>query len=432
MLNAAVAAVAVMAVVPGVASADRYVNSAHFSATGKDNSCSTAVYSKVQDAVDAAKPGEKVYLCGTAPYTEYVVIVKNLQLTGDPGAAIQAPATDEATNSFWTSRNLQSPNAIVSVLGSVNVQINGLTIEGPFSTCGGAAFAEFGVLILGGAHAQLNKDTVSNITDPSNCAFGVGVQAGAEYWTNTSNTQKVDFTADVQVENTTVSSYQEVGITVDGSRSKGHIESATVHGDGLSAANAQVGIQISDGATGEVQKSTITDNEASPSAGAVATGIEIFGGCIGPDGTPAPLTTDVQVHDNSLTNNDVGVAVSEFDPNSPCTSASTAPPTTPTNVQIHDNTIVKNDGDTNHTPFPSSTGPYTGYQAGISDSGNNDHIEHNKMIGTPGSGPPDPAYGPMTTPGGPFLVPIDVQSEPTVNPHVHDNTLNGKPTSPLY
>lgn len=37
-----------------------------------------------------------------------------------------------------------------------------------------------------------------------------------------------------------------------------------------------------------------------------------------------------------------------------------------------------------------------------------------------------------TTLGGPFLVPIGVQSNPTANPHVHDNTYDGKPTNPPY
>ena len=83
---------------------------------------------------------------------------------------------------------------------------------------------------------------------------------------------------------------------------------------------------------------------------------------------------------------------------------------------------------TNHTQFTDKDGnTYDGYQAGISDSGNGDDIHHN-TISAGGSG----AYGPSTTPGGPFLVPIDIQSTPTIKPNVHDNTFDGAKTTPPY
>lgn len=424
MLKAAVGMAAAMAAMPAVASADRYVNQAAFSPTAKDKSCATAAYGSVQDAVNAAKPGEKVYLCGTTPYSEYVVIEKNLQLAGDPGATIQAPSGSEPPIDYFSSQGLFSPNAIVGVFGKVNVQINGLTVQGPFDSCGGQEGADFGVLILGGAHAQLMGDSVRNITESgSDCAFGVGVEAGAEYWDG----ETVDFTADVQIQNTSVSSYQEVGLFLDGTGTQSHVQSATVQGNGQGAPDAQVGVQIGDGATGEVANSAISADESSPSAGADGTGVEILGGCDG-----APLSTNVQVHDNTLTNNDIGVAVSEFDPSSSCSPSTATPPPKPTNNQIHNNTIVKNDGETNHIPFTDQYGnSYSGYQAGINDAGNGDHIEHNTIAGTPGTGS-DAAYGPQTSPGNPFLVPIDIQTEPTTKPHVVGNTLDGAPTSPPY
>src|SRR6202051_4790116 len=78
---------------PALASADPggtlYVS--HGGTPGaQDKGCSTAAHSTVQSAVDAAHAGQTVYLCGTTPYQESVVVAKDLKLTGDPGAAIQA------------------------------------------------------------------------------------------------------------------------------------------------------------------------------------------------------------------------------------------------------------------------------------------------------------------------------------------------------
>src|ERR1700693_762847 len=90
------------------------------------NSCSNAQFSTVQSAVDAAKPGQTVYLCGTAPYMESVLVQKNLTLTGDPGAAIEAPANSRVPGTFFSSQSLQTPNSVLTVIGNVNVQVNGL------------------------------------------------------------------------------------------------------------------------------------------------------------------------------------------------------------------------------------------------------------------------------------------------------------------
>ena len=55
--------------------------------------CAAPSYTTVQAAVNAAAPGQQVYLCGTTPFAEQVVITNQVTLTGDPGASITAPAT---------------------------------------------------------------------------------------------------------------------------------------------------------------------------------------------------------------------------------------------------------------------------------------------------------------------------------------------------
>lgn len=50
----------------------RYVGAA----AGSDTSCASPGYTTVQAAVNAASPGDTVFLCGTAPYKEQVIITR--------------------------------------------------------------------------------------------------------------------------------------------------------------------------------------------------------------------------------------------------------------------------------------------------------------------------------------------------------------------
>ncbi len=413
--------------VPAAAAADTLYVSHTATANSSDRSCSTAAFSTVQGAVDAASRGDHVYLCGTAPYLESVVVQdKQIDLSGDPGATIKAPADAAVPGTYFSSQGLQTPNSVLTIIGDAKVRVEGLTIEGPFlnAGCGGD---DFGVLAIGGAEAQLKDDSVLNIEAADQaglggCQYGVGIQIGREYWPNTSGANNgfdvKDFVGEAQIQDTTVSGYQKNGITVDGSGSDAQIHGSTVDGGGQNAMIARNGIQISRGATGDVHDNSVNDNEyTGPGGFASATGVLVFGGC------GDPLSTNVSVHDNTLTNNDSGVVLANYTPDPSC-AASAA---TPTNNDVHGNVIVKDDGVTNHSPFTDENGnAYTGYQVGVADTGNHDRINDNKISSTDG------AFGPSVTPGGEFLAPIDIQTYPPIDSHVHNNTYNGAPTNPPY
>lgn len=424
---------------PAIASAGTlYVNHTA-TPTATDNNCSTAAFSSVQTAVNAAKSGDQVYLCGTTPYTESVVVYnKNVNLGGDPGATLQAPGPASSrvpvgpSNNYFGAQQLQNPNSVLSLIGNINVQVNGLIVEGPFvqtDGCGAPTSPnqtdqEYGILVIGGARAQLNNDSVLNIapSDPSldGCQYGVAIEVGSEYWPNTTGANGgytvVNFVGQAQIQNTKVSGYAKNGPTVDGPGSQAQIQSTTVTGFGQTSAVAQNGIQISDGATGQVQNDSVNDNEyTGPGGDAPGTGVLVFGGC------GYPLSTGVQVNNNTFTDDDAAVDVADYDPT--CSTA----PSTQTNNQVHDNVIVKNDGVTNHSPFTAENGEsYTGYQVGVADTGNGDQVHDNKISSTDG------AFGPLVAPGGPFLAPIDIQTYPPINAQVHNNTYNGAATNPPY
>src|SRR5579884_2112519 len=126
---------------------------------GTNASCSSPGYTSVQAAVDAASNGDIIYLCGTVPYAEQVIITKAITLTGGAGATIQAPATFTTTASHlppqFASDNLVIPQAIVIVWGAgSNARVMNLNITGPLPGNGGCGADEYGVLVIAGGKAD--------------------------------------------------------------------------------------------------------------------------------------------------------------------------------------------------------------------------------------------------------------------------------------
>src|SRR5690348_8005366 len=138
---------------------------------GLNSGCSSPGFTSVQTAVDVANPGATVYLCGTTPYAEQVIITKSITLTGDSGAGIVAPNPFPATSPTrlppqFTTDNLFVPQADVIVWGSsANVKINNLIIEGVMPGNGGCAEQEFGLLVIDNGTVTLNRDHINDIRD---------------------------------------------------------------------------------------------------------------------------------------------------------------------------------------------------------------------------------------------------------------------------
>jgi hypothetical protein len=126
-------------------------------AAGSDAGCSSPGYTTVQGAVNAATPGDTVYLCGTTPFREQVIITKSITLSGDSGATIAAPnpwvASADPLPPQFTSDGLLVPQAIVVAWGhGVHVTIQGLTITGPLPGDGGCGSDLYGCQFGVGNH----------------------------------------------------------------------------------------------------------------------------------------------------------------------------------------------------------------------------------------------------------------------------------------
>ncbi|HZD64466.1 MAG TPA: hypothetical protein VE152_00035 [Acidimicrobiales bacterium] len=438
--GAAVAATVGLTAAPALAQTGHQANNdphstlyvSHSATTGaQDTSCATAAYSHIEKAVRAASSGDTVYLCGATPYVQRVFIKgKDLNLTGDPGATVKVPANPPTPKNFFTKRLLQTPNSIVTVLGKADVAVKGLTIKGPFQNVGPAGEA-FGVLQLGKGNVRLEHDQVLNIRAANQAAFGgdqygMGVAIGARSLTPQSSnvSPKGNFVGHGEVFHTVIKGYQKNGLRADGPGTWIEAADNTVNGGGPTTKIARNGIEFLYGATGKVADNTVTGNEYSaqrPTGGASSSGILVFGGY-----GLGPLSKDVQIHKNDLHNNDVAVYVAEG-------NAMGKAPNTPTDIHIDNNCISKTNGQTNMSGFTAENPhlQYTAYQVGIADSGNGDHIDNNCINGTVVNGK-DTAYGPQTKPMGPFLAPIDIQTYPPKNVHVHNNYFDGSPTNPPY
>ena len=88
-----------------------------------------------------------------------------------------------------------------------------------------------------------------------------------------------------------------------------------------------------------------------------------------PDGNPCPYTVSTRIIQNTVRESDVGVWLSNAD-------ASFNPPTSATNIKVVNNVL-------SNTVFSnvSGCGSPLGYQAGVSDEGNNDKIVANSISG---------------------------------------------------
>lgn len=418
--------------------------------TGHANTdCATAGYSTVQSAVTAAEAAETgshpvppfIEMCpGT--YQEQVTITKSLSIVHAPRSGrvtIEGLASPvgSTTNCQATDTSSQVPQSVIEVCGaktgganstSVHVFISRVTVEGdwPANVCNDNLY---GVLVEGGASLELAASVVENIgadplTSAGGCQGGVGIEAGNSYTSQIGH---------VVLDDDTVRGYQKNGITADGAGSTAFVVNSTVTGAGATPYIAQNGIQISTGATGLITRNTISGNNYTGTGDASSTGVLVYGGgssCSGGD-PQSGLVRNAAVSNNTLVNNDIGIAL--FNLNPACNKSAA----TPTRDTACLNTISNSHGypggvasaDANISGLVTSTGA-VGDQAGVSDTGNHDTICHNKISG-PGYAPRDKASSLPNPPGPAWVRPVDIYSfAAAIHPQVTGNRYDGKPYNP--
>ena len=193
-----------------------------------------------------------------------------------------------------------------------------------------------------------------------------------------------------QISGNQIWNYGGEGIVTNGPGTNVQIQNNNVTGS--NGASWNVGIQVGFGASASVTGNTVSDNLSYVSGGIVVVGGPGYGTCTG--GIPCPYTLGTQIVGNTLTDNDIGVWLSNCADSSCGTTSQTA-----TNIKVVNNMIT-------------DSYVWNGYyQAGVSDVGNNDKIIANVISGA--------GYDSTTCS---YCYSIDVGPYYSVAPKVHANT----------
>lgn len=289
------------------------------------------------------------------------------------GAGYTITAVDPASGHF-VGGVLQNGGAKANV---TNVTI---TTSGLADTCDVLANRLRGIL-FDGASGSITNSSVLNI----NQGLSGGCQEGNAIEARNFGTSPTTVT--VVIDQNIVKGYQKTGIVANGNVN-GVITDNIVDGGGPTGFIARNGIQIGFGATGMVKRNEVSGNSYTGSS-TVSGGILVVGG----PGYDGAFCVNVQIDKNTLTGNDVGVYLSQYE-------ADFSAPIKATNIKVVNNEI-SNDAVNNG---------YI-YQAGVSDVGNNDKIINNKISGA--------GYDPATVPGATFAV--DADASFTNRAKVHAN-----------
>jgi nitrous oxidase accessory protein NosD len=249
--------------------------------------CPTATFASIQDAINAANPGNLIRVCA-GTYPEQLSIDKSLSIEGDNGAILlPINMTVNATGSSGATIA-----AAILVKEAANVEIEGLIIDTANSGITQCSPDLIGILYQNSSgtieHNAVRNTKLSDSLNGCQSGDAIVVQSlGAE-------------TSKVTIKDNSVHDYQKNGITGNESGTEVTITGNAVTGLGPTTGAAQNGIQIGFGATGDVPHNSVTDNVWSPCVSLQncafnATGILIF------------QSDGVRVEHNSVATNQIGV-----------------------------------------------------------------------------------------------------------------------------
>jgi parallel beta-helix repeat protein len=271
--------------------------------------CPNAGFTRIQEAVDAAAPGDVIHIC-SGTYVEQVVIRKALDINADNGAILMPAAMQANTTSLFDAAPIATALLVADAAG---VTISGLTVDGINNGISQCAPDLIGISFQN-ASGELDHIAVRNfrLTDALNaCQSGTGifVQSGGGGISN------------VEIDHCTVHDFQKNGITADEAGTVAVIRRNVVTGMGATNGAAQNGVQIGFGAGGAIADNVVTNNLWAPCTAvstctAVATnilvtqsdGVEVSGN------TAGISQVNIFVHgNNALINRNRTFATSVFD-----------------------------------------------------------------------------------------------------------------------
>jgi parallel beta-helix repeat protein len=241
-------------------------------------------FATVQAAINAAHPGDFIAV-RPGVYTEQLTLT-----AADRGVQLEATVPLQAV--LEAPNVLTASGAIVDVNGAAGVEIEGFTIKGPVA---GSAHLQAGILVENGGSALIEENHLTDIQDAvfSGLQEGVGVEVGRSPFAGQATTGKAT------IRNNQIDSYQKGGVVVANTGSQADIADNVIRGVGPTSVLAQNGVEISDGATGDVEDNVVSGNvyvsPVQPPEFAAA-GILLF-----------QTGKDVEIEHNVVVRNDAGI-----------------------------------------------------------------------------------------------------------------------------
>ena len=218
--------------------------------------CPAAGFTTIQDAVDAAAPGDRIRVCpGT--YDEQISITKpSLRIVGplNDSAVVQPLGmTANATNGVDGTPIA----AVVLVRGTTGVIIRRLTIDGVNNGITACEPTLIGIFYQD-ASGEIGDVAVRNMIlvedEDKACQSGLGIFV-----------QKLSGPVrQVSVVTSSIHDYQKNGITGNEPGTRIQVDGNTVTGIGPTSGAAQNGIQIGFGATGQIDGNTVINHIWAP------------------------------------------------------------------------------------------------------------------------------------------------------------------------
>ena len=228
--------------------------------------CPNAGFTRIQDAVDSASPGDEIHIC-KGIYVEQVAIHKSLTIDADNGAILMPSAMQANTTSLFDAAPIATALLVADTTG---VSISGLTVDGINSGISQCAPDLIGISFQN-ASGDLERVSVRNFKLTASLN---GCQSGTGIFVQSGN----GGVSKVEIEHCTVHDFQKNGITADEIGTVSIIRRNVVTGVGPTTGAAQNGVQIGFGAAGSILDNVVTNNVWAPcttvaSCTAVATNI---------------------------------------------------------------------------------------------------------------------------------------------------------------
>ncbi len=259
-----------------------------------------ADYGTIQQAIDAAVPGDTVAI-SAGNYEEQLHITKNNLTLAGAGVGSVTVLSPADLPLFYTTTIDNYP--IVFIDGCTGVALSGVTIDGAGRGNANYRFQGIAFWNAGGAATDVN---VNNVIDTpfSGSQHGVGVYA----YNNTGGPYVVNLTR-VRVDN-----YQKGGIALNGGGLTANVVDCTTIGRGATDVTAQNGIQLYGTTGGTIEGCDVSGNIYTGDGWAASGILLISAGAVDITGTSvADGDPAVYCQDTNATATNVSIANSDVD-----------------------------------------------------------------------------------------------------------------------